>query len=55
MHDSRKAMDMFRNGLSDYAFGLEYGRKTVAGPFQLGLVWSERTHFGVYFSFGYNF
>ena len=55
MHDSNKALDMFRNGLSDYAFGLEYGRKTVAGPFQLGLVWSERTRFGVYFSFGYNF
>ena len=46
---------MFKEPLLDYAFGLDFGRKTVAGPFRFGLAWSKRTHFGGYFSFGYDF
>ena len=46
---------LFKDPLVDYAFGLDFGRKTVAGPFRIGLAWSERTHFGGYFSFGYDF
>ena len=46
---------MFKEPLLDYAFGLDFGRKTVAGPFRIGLAWSKRTHFGGYFSFGYDF
>ena len=45
---------MFRD-VRDYAFGLEYGMKTAAGPLRVGLCWSERNHFGGYFSFGYDF
>ena len=37
------------------AFGLEFDRKTVAGPLRVGFSWSERNHFGGYFSFGYDF
>ena len=40
---------------NDYAFGLEFDRKTVAGPLRVGFSWSERNHFGGYFSFGYDF
>ena len=40
---------------SDYAFGLEFGRKTALGPVQLGVAWSKRTHFGWYFSLGFDF
>ena len=40
---------------SDYAFGLEFGRKTALGPVQLGAAWSKRTHFGWYFSLGFDF
>ena len=46
---------LFQEPLADYAFGLDFGRKTVAGPFRIGLSWSEQTHFGGYFSFGYDF
>ena len=46
---------LFKEPAVDYAFGLDFGRKTVAGPFRIGLAWSERTHFGGYFSFGYDF
>lgn len=46
---------LFKDPLVDYAFGLDFGRKTVAGPFRIGLAWSKRTHFGGYFSFGYDF
>lgn len=46
---------LLREPSVDYAFGLDFGRKTVAGPFRIGLAWSERTHFGGYFSFGYDF
>ena len=42
-------------GALDYAFGLEFDRKTVAGPLRVGLSWSKRNHFGVYFAFGYDF
>ena len=51
--DSFKSL--FKEPLLDYAFGLDYGRKTVAGPFRIGLAWSKHTHFGGYFSFGYDF
>jgi hypothetical protein len=40
---------------SDYAFGLELGRKTALGPVQTGIAWSHRTHFGWYFSVGFDF
>ena len=46
---------LFKDPLADYAFGLDFGRKTVAGPFRIGLAWSKLTHFGGYFSFGYDF
>ena len=40
---------------SDYAFGLEFGRKTALGPVQAGIAWSKRTKFGWYFSVGFDF
>ena len=47
--------DMFDMETTDYAFGLEFDRKTVAGPLRIGLSWSRRNHFGGYFAFGYDF
>ena len=41
--------------VNDYAFGLEFGRKTVLGPVQVGAAWSARTRFGWYFSIGFDF
>ena len=46
---------LFKEPLIDYAFGLDIGRKTVAGPLRIGLAWSKHTRFGGYFSFGYDF
>ena len=54
LNDETSFRQMFRD-VRDYAFGLEYGLKTVAGPLRVGVCWSERTHFGGYFSFGYDF
>ncbi len=38
-----------------YAFGAEYGLKTVVGPLMVGGSWCNLTGFGVSFSFGFNF
>ena len=38
-----------------FAFGLDLGRKSIAGPLQLGVFWCDQTHFGLNFSFGYDF
>ena len=54
LNDETDFRSMFQ-GVRDYAFCLEYGLKTVAGPFRVGVTWSERTHFGGYFSYGYDF
>lgn len=40
---------------SAYAFGAEYGRKTIVGPLMVGLEWCDLTGFGLHFSFGFNF
>lgn len=37
------------------AVGLEFGRKTVAGPLQIGAHWCDLSGFGLNLSFGYNF
>jgi hypothetical protein len=46
---------LFDMDTTDYAFGLEFDRKTVVGPFRIGLSWGKRNHFGGYFSYGYDF
>ena len=38
-----------------YAFGAEFGLKTIIGPLTLGASWCDLTGFGVSFSFGFNF
>ena len=38
-----------------YAFGIGFGRKTMAGPLRVSGFWSNMTGFGVNFSFGYDF
>ena len=38
-----------------YAFGIDLGRKTVAGPLTLGVLWNKTTGFGGNFSFGFFF
>ena len=40
---------------TDWSLGLEFGRKTAAGPLKLGAAWSSQTKFGAYFAFGFDF
>ena len=55
--DNLKFSQIFRDELTPpaYAFGLEFGRKTIAGPLKVGVVWDRNSHFNGYFSFGYDF
>ena len=41
--------------LVEYAFGLQYGRKTVVGPLKVGVHWNNLTGFGANVSFGFDF
>jgi len=43
---------LFKDPAEAYAVGLEYGRKTVAGPLRLGLHWCNDGGFGATLSFG---
>ena len=46
----------FVGGLpATWAVGLEYGRKTIAGPLRLGFHWCNETGFGATLAFGFNF
>ena len=50
--------DKFSTILRDakvWAVGLEYGRKTIAGPLRLGAHWCNETGFGATLSFGFDF
>jgi len=47
--------ELFTNPLSSYAIGLTFGRKTVAGPLQLGFHWCDTTGFGLLLGFGFDF
>ena len=46
---------MFSHDPTAYAFGAEFGRKTMAGPFKVGGFWSNNTGFGLNLSFGFDF
>ena len=40
---------------SVWAVGLEYGRKTIAGPLRLGVHWCDASGFGATLAFGFDF
>ena len=40
---------------SEFAVGLQYGRKTLAGPLKVGAHWDNRNGFGMNISFGFDF
>ena len=52
LQDSETFRGMFSDRMTAYAFGLEFGRKTVAGPFQVGTHWCSDGGFGLTLSFG---
>ena len=39
----------------EYAFGIQYGRKTVLGPLKVGVHWCNATGLGAHFAFGLEF
>lgn len=55
LQSSRTFKELFKDPLDSYAFGLQFGRKTVVGPFLLGANWSKDTGFGLSLSLGMNF
>ena len=54
-HDTDHIPDFFKDRLDAYAFGLEIGQKSVAGPMKLGVQWCNRTKFSVALSVGFDF
>ena len=52
LQDSETFKGMWHKPLTAYTIGAEFGRKTVAGPLQLGLHWCNDTGFGATLSFG---
>lgn len=54
-NNSRYFKDFFLWPPSSYAFGLEYGRKTVLGPLRIGVSWDRSHGFGIAASFGMEF
>ena len=44
--------DLFHQGFGETAIGLEFGRKTIAGPLLLGAHWCQDRGFGVTLGFG---
>ena len=55
LQNSRTFGEFFKTPLNAYAFGLSYGRKTVAGPLQLGLHWCNKGGVGLTLGFGFDF
>ena len=52
LQDSETFKGMWHKPLTAYTIGAEFGRKTVAGPLQLGLHWCNDAGFGATLSFG---
>ena len=52
--DAPKINQMFRDR-PVLAVGLDFGRKTIAGPFKLGAFWCNQTGWGASLSFGMDF
>ena len=55
LQDEDAIKDLVRTPLDAYAFGAEFGRKTIAGPIRIGAQWCDRTGFSVSASFGFDF
>ena len=46
------------NSLTDYAFAIQYGHKSIVGPILFNIHWSrynQPSHWGVYLSAGFDF
>jgi NTE family protein len=52
LRNSHYIQDLFHQGFGETAIGLEFGRKTVAGPLLLGAHWCQDRGFGVTLGFG---
>ena len=52
LRNSHYIQDLFHQGFGETAIGLEFGRKTIAGPLLLGAHWCQDRGFGVTLGFG---
>ena len=52
LRNSHDFKDLFQRYYGETAIGLEYGRKTVAGPLQIGVHWCTDGGFGATLGFG---
>ena len=48
-------VDLVKTRPTAYAFGVEYGRKTILGPVTLGAQWCNLTGFSFALSVGFDF
>ena len=53
--DKDKLADLVKTAPTAYAFGAEYGRKTMIGPLTLGAQWCSLRGFSVALSIGFVF
>ena len=53
--DKDKLADIVKTPLSAYAFGAEFGQKTMIGPMKLGVQWCDKTGFSGSLSVGFDF
>ena len=53
--DKDVLVDLFRTRPTAYAFGAEFGRKTLIGPLKIGAQWCDKTGFSVSLSAGFDF
>ena len=55
LQNAEKFGGLFTSRIDSYAFGLEFGVKTMAGPLYLDAHWCDQTHFGINLSYGFFF
>ncbi len=53
--DKGELADLVKTPLSAYAFGAEFGQKTIVGPMKFGAQWCNKTGFSVALSVGFDF
>ena len=53
--DKGELADLVKIPLSAYAFGAEFGQKTLVGPMKFGAQWCNKTGFSVALSVGFDF
>jgi hypothetical protein len=53
--DADTFKNMYKGALSAYAFGVEFGQKSVAGPMRISGQWCNVTGFSAFLTVGFDF